>query len=117
MQFLILMLTLLIQGDRYDDGHRPSAQSTAPVRFALDELDRVAIFHNREFRPKYKECQDLMNAYYDIVLEETGQYTKTVDQLSTLGRLRTCAKDLEKSNKDLNSRLKDFSSSVKDIPK
>ena len=116
MQFLILALVLFAQGDEFDDGYRPTAQNTAEIRFAVDELDRVAIVHNRDFRPKYLECQTLLNEYFDEVLEQSAEYTRTLDQLQLLSKLRTCSKELKKTNDLMRDKLNDFKDAVGDIP-
>ncbi len=35
--------------------------SRVTLQFASDELDRVAITHNENFRPTYLECQTIIN--------------------------------------------------------
>ncbi len=113
MQFLLL-LVLFVHEDI-----PPPLPDTVEIRFTMDELDRVAIVHNRDLRPIYLECQDLVNDYYNGLM--TGSHTvgderiKSLDQLQIIGRLRNCASRLENATEDLLDKMDDFSDAVGDL--
>ncbi len=117
MHFLILLVLVVLVVAHEDTP--PPLPDTAPIRFALDELDRVAIVHNRDFRPKYIECQNLMADYYDGLIRGShtvgDEHIKTLDQSRLIGRLKICASRLKEYNEDLQDKLEDFADAVGDI--
>lgn len=121
MQFLILIaLSLQLAGG--DKPPLPSRSEIAPILFAMDEQDRVAITHNRDFRPKFIECQELLGDYYDQLIvgamtvgSDAFQQAKTLKQLQLFGKLKRCAKDLKNAGGKLQDKLDDFQDAVGDI--
>jgi len=109
MQLLLVGL-LLAQLGNFTDDH----PDTAPIRFALDELNRLAIAHNKGFRPTYDLCQSLLNAYIDVRVSEGQDFGKVVSlkQLQLIGKLKGCASQLEKDYKKLKADIEGFSKPV-----
>jgi len=114
MQFLLLLVLFTIHEDT-----QPPLPDTAPIRFAKDELDRVAILHNRDVRPTYVVCQNLVNDYYNGLMTGShtvgNEQTKSLDQLQIIGKLRHCASRLKEATEDLLDKMDDFSDAVGDL--
>ena len=81
MHLLVVLLAVQL-GNFTDDIPLPDPEATAPIRFALDELDRLAIIHNKYFTPKYVECMELLNDYYDGVIR--GSFTVGDEKVKSL---------------------------------
>lgn len=115
MQLLVVLLAVQL-GNFTDRIPLPDPEDTAPIRFALDELDRLALRHNEHFRPKYDECLGLLHAYADLIL--VGSFTvgderiKTLEQLQAGGRLKVCTKQLREEWESLKDQLEDFKDAV-----
>lgn len=115
MQLLVALLAVQL-GNFTDDIPLPDPEATAPIRFALDELNRLAITHNKNFRPKYDDCLDLLHAYADLII--LGSFTvgdegvKTLEQSRAGGRLKVCTQQLLEEWKSLKNQIEDFDDAV-----
>ena len=79
------------------------------LQFAADELDRVAIIHNEQFRPTYLECQATLNELSDAA--ETNQTSEGILDISVLvakGKLERCSEDLSGDWEKVSKKIADF---------
>jgi len=79
------------------------------LQFAADELDRVAITHNENFRPTYLECQTILNELSDAT--ETTQTDERILDISVLvakGKLERCSEDLSDDWERVSKKIADF---------
>lgn len=83
------------------------------VQFASDELDRLAITHNRHFRPTYDECQMALNEL-EVRLIEVPPKENVLDikVLEAQAALTLCADNLEIAYDRLGPGVKGFKKAV-----
>ena len=86
------------------------------LKFAADELDRVAIIHNSQFRPTYLECQATLNKLSDA--SETNQTDEGILDISVLvaqGKLERCSEELSDDWESVGKKIKDFRSAATNL--
>ena len=116
MHLLVALLFAVQLGNFTDDIPLPDPEATAPIRFALDELDRLALTHNKNFRGKYMECLDLLHNYADHII--LGSFTvgdegvKALEQSQIGGRLKVCTKQLLEEWESLKDQVEDLKDAV-----
>jgi len=79
------------------------------LQFAFDELDRVAIVHNEQFRPTYIECQSILNEVANAT--ETNQTDAKILDISVLvakGKLGRCSEELSDDWERVGKKIADF---------
>jgi len=83
------------------------------VRFAADELDRIAITHNRHFRPTYDECQMALNELAARLIEvPPKENVLDIKVLEAKARLSLCADKLESAYNRLDPEVRGFKKAV-----
>jgi len=77
------------------------------LQFAADELDRVAIVHNEQFRPTYLECQAALN---ELAAQPNRTNEKTLDisVLVAQGKLERCSEELSDDWERVSKKIADF---------
>ena len=89
------------------------APRVTSVQFAIDELHRVAITHNRHFRPTYDECQMALNELAVRLMEvPPKENVLDIRVLEAKARLTLCAKKLSTAYDDVGPSVRNFKKAV-----
>ena len=83
--------------------------SRVTLQFVSDELDRVAITHNENFRPTYLECQTIINALAGAMeASETRERVLDISVLVARGKLKHCSEKLSDDWGKMEKKIEDF---------
>ena len=86
---------------------------TASLQFVADELDRVAIVHNKSFRPVYMDCQAELNDLHAYNIDRPPR-AGILDYgvVSRERSLQDCSRDLKDAWEDVQARIENFDEAV-----
>ena len=94
-----LILLLLLTG----------CSSRVTLHFVSDELDRVAITHNENFRPTYLECQSIISELADAMeASDTSERVLDISVLVARGKLKHCSEKLSDDWGEMEKKIEDF---------
>jgi len=94
-----LILLLLLTG----------CSSRVTLHFLSDELDRVAITHNENFRPTYLECQTIIHELADAMeASEERERVLDIPVLVARGKLKHCSEKLSDDWGKMEKKIEDF---------
>ncbi len=83
--------------------------SRVTLQFVFDELDRVAITHNENFRPTYLECQTIINELADAMeASDTSERVLDISVLVAQGKLKHCSEKLSDDWGKMEKKIEDF---------
>ncbi len=83
--------------------------SRVTLQFVFDELDRVTITHNENFRLTYLECQAIINELADAMeASEASERVLDIPVLIARGKLKHCSEKLSDDWGEMEKKIEDF---------
>ena len=83
--------------------------SRVTLHFVSDELDRVAITHNENFRPTYLVCQSIISELADAMeASDTSERVLDISVLVARGKLKHCSEKLSDDWGEMEKKIEDF---------
>jgi len=93
--------------------HLGCAGNVRSLQYTSDLLDRVAIEHNKNFKPTYVECQTILNDLaIELQLNPPTEMALNIKVLQGKNKLKRCSKELQRDWDRLGKRISIFQSAT-----